>query len=313
MSGLLAILTYVAYVFIVAMYTVKVIKIVRMPVHLRWELYPVIQETERKYGGSYYEDLEWWMRHRPKTPIRGILFLLKDNFFLGEYFHRNRGYWLVLLPWHIGFILIITFHILCFFGALAMVLGVSVSAESADLLGRILYYLILSTGVVSFVTGSFGSIGLFIKRLRDEDLRAFTTPQNYFNYFFTLVVFISGLYAWCFVDPTLFEYRNFWEGLVTFRPAHVELTAAIHIILFALFLIYLPFTRSIHYITKFFAYFWIRWDDKPNLRGSKMERKLEKWLNKPVSWSAPHIPSGRKWAEVASEREIPGEPVGKAS
>ncbi|MCJ7654565.1 MAG: respiratory nitrate reductase subunit gamma [Dehalococcoidia bacterium] len=303
MSGLLTILTYFAYVFIVVMYSVKAIKIARTPVHLRWELYPVIYETKRGYGVSYYEDLEQWTKRRHKTVLKGIFFLLKENFCFGEYFRRNRGYWLVLLPWHIGFILIVTFHILCFFGALAMVAGVSVSAESAISLGRILYFLTLLTGVVSFVTGSFGSVGLIIKRLFDKDLRAFATPQNYFDYSFTLVVFLSGLYAWCFVDPTFSEYREFWKGLVTLSPAHVGYATAVHIILFALFLIYLPFTRSLHYITKFFAYFWVRWDDKPISRGSKMEREVEKWLNKPVRWAAPHIQSGRTWAEIASGKK----------
>ena len=302
MSVLLTILTYFAYVFIVAMYSVKLIKIARMPVHLRWELYPVIHETKRKYGASYYEDLKQWMKHHRQTVLKGTFFLLKEYFCFGEYFHRNRGYWFVLLPWHIGFILIITFHILCFFGALAIVAGVPVSAESAISLGRILYFLILLAGVVSFVSGSFGSVGLAIKRLCNKDLRAFATPQNYFNYLFTLAVFVSGLYAWYFVDPTLSGYREFWKGLVTLSPAHVNYVTAIHIMLFALFLIYLPFTRSLHYITKFFAYFWVRWDDKPNLRGSKVERELEKWLNKPVSWSAPHIPRGKTWAEIASEK-----------
>jgi len=302
MSGLLTILTYFAYVFIVAMYSVKLIKIARMPVHLRWELYPVIHETKGKYGVSYYEDLEQWMKHRRQTVLKGTFFLLREYFCFGEYFHRNRGYWFVLLPWHIGFIFIITFHILCFLGALAIVAGVPVSAESAISLGRILYFLILITGVVSFVSGSFGSVGLAIKRLYNKDLRAFATPQNYFNYLFTLAVFVSGLYAWYFVDPTLSGYREFWKGLVTLSPAHVNYALAIHIMLFALFLIYLPFTRSLHYITKFFAYFWVRWDDKPNLRGSKVERELEKWLNKPVSWSAPHIPRGKTWAEIASEK-----------
>ena len=300
MSALLAILTYFAYVFIVTMYAVKAVKIARMPVHLRWELYPVIHETKRQYGASYYEDLERWAKHRHQTVLRGVLFLLKENLCFGEYFHRNRGYWLVLLPWHLGFILIITFHVLCFGGALAQASGVSVSAESIGV-GGMLYFLILLTGVASFVSGSLGSVGLFIKRVCDKDLRAFATPQNYFNYLFTLMVFASGLYAWYFVDPTLFEYRKFWTGLVTLSPARVESPAAIHIILFALFLIYLPFTRSLHYITKFFSYFWVRWDDQPNWRGSKSERRLEEWLNQPVSWSAPHIPPGRTWAEIASD------------
>ncbi|HUT67374.1 MAG TPA: respiratory nitrate reductase subunit gamma [Dehalococcoidales bacterium] len=306
MSVFLAVLTYFAYVFIVVMYAVKALKIARAPVHLRWELYPVIHEPKSNYGSAYYEDVEQWRKNRHKTVRKGILFLLKENFCFSEYFKRNRGYWLVLLPWHIGFILIVAFHIMCFFGALVMIADIPVSAESTFILGRIFYFLILLTGVISFVAGSFGSIGLVIKRLSDKDLKAFTTPQNYFNYLFTLVIFLSGLYAWYFVDPAFSEYREFWKGLVTMSPVSVEPPAAAHIILFALFLIYLPFTRSLHYITKFFAYLWVRWDDQPNARGSKLERDIKKWLKKPVSWQAPHIPSGRTWAEIVSE-ETSGE------
>jgi nitrate reductase gamma subunit len=301
LSSILTIMTYFSYIFIVTLYAVKVVRIARMPVHLRWELYPVLHETERKYGGSYYEDLEWWKRNRQKGRVRGILFLLKDNFSMGEYFHRNRAYWLVLLPWHIGFIFIIVFHVFCFFGALAMVLGLAVSPESSSALGRFLYFSVLVTGGISFITGTFGSVGMAIKRLSDEELRTYASPQNYFNYLFTLVIFLSGLYAWYFVDPTLSEYRQFWRGLITLKPMSVETAAAFHILAFALFLIYLPFTRSIHYITKFFAYLWIRWDDRPNVPGSKIERMVEKCLNQPVSWSAPHIQSGNKWAEVVSK------------
>lgn len=307
-SGILAILTYFGYAFIVTMYTIKLVKIAKMPVHLRWELYPVIHEKERTYGGSYYEDLDWWKRHRQKGRMRGILFLLKENFCLGEYFHRKRGYWLVLLPWHISFILIIIFHMFCFLGALATGLGLPVSAESSGIWGRAIYYPIILTGVTSFITGSFGSVGMIIKRLTDEDLRIYSSPQNYFNYLFTLVVFLSGLCAWYFVDPTLSDYRKFWIGLITWRPINVEIVAAIHIVAFALFLIYLPFTRSIHYITKFFAYLWIRWDDQPNWAGSKIETKVQEHLNRRVSWSAPHIQSGEKWAEVVSKVGNPRQP-----
>ena len=52
MSVLLFVLTYFVYLFIVATYSVKSIKIARMPVHLRWELYPVIYELKSIYGSS---------------------------------------------------------------------------------------------------------------------------------------------------------------------------------------------------------------------------------------------------------------------
>ena len=69
--------------------------------------------------------------------------------------------------------------------------------------------------------------------------------------------------------------------------------------LFSLFLIYLPFTRSTHYITKLFAFFKVRWDDAPNLKGSQIEKRVREALKQPVSWSASHIQSGKSWGEVA--------------
>jgi hypothetical protein len=78
----------------------------------------------------------------------------------------------------------------------------------------------------------------------------------------------------------------------------VETATYTHIMLFSLFLIYLPFTRSTHYITKLFAFFKVRWDDTPNLKGSEIEKKVKEALRQPVSWSASHIQSGKSWSEV---------------
>ena len=276
----------------------------RLPTHLRWELYPVMHEENYQYGGSYFEQVDWWTRLQRKHSMRSFLFLLKEYLTLGEYFKRNKSYWYSLYPWHIGFILIITFHILCFFSAVIMTAGVNVSPSSQDTTGLLFYYLVLLTGVVSFIAGSFGSLGIFVKRLTDKDLKAYAAPINYFTYIFTFIVFISGLYAWYFVDPALSEYREFWKGLITFKFINVEFGAAAHIMLFNLFLIYLPFTRSMHYITRFFAFYLIRWDDEPNIRGSKLERKLQALLNQKVSWSAPHIKTGKTWGEQAEEPKL---------
>ncbi len=299
-TTLLVILTYVAYVYIVVMYGKKVYRFASLPVHLRWDLYPVVHEPKYKYGGSYYEDPQWWTKRRSKSVIRSFFYVLKDTFYLGEYFHKNRGYWFWLLPWHLGFILIITLHILCFLAALAMVLGLSVAAGSPHLAGRIFYYFILFSGLCSFVLGAFGSIGMFVKRVSDRDLREFASPMNYFSYLFTLTVFLSGLYAWYYVDPTFSEYREFWSGIIAFSPKHVEPGSAVHIVLFDLFLLYLPLTRSMHYISRFFAFFWVYWDDAPNVKGSETEKKLQALLDQPVSWSGPHIEPGKKWTDLAS-------------
>jgi len=290
-------MTYIGYIFIIAMYTSKMVKWLRLPRHLRWELYPVLHEERYRYGGSYFEEIDWINGTRSKSRLRSILFLLQEYFSMSEYFKRHKSYWLALYPWHVGFILIIGFHILTFFAAAATLLGLPISGESSFLAGRLFYYVLLLMGVVSFVSGLLGSIGIFIKRFSDEDLRLYATPQNYFTYFFCLLVFLSGLYAWYFVDPTFSEYREFWMGLITLRPITVAPGAELHIVLFDLFLIYLPFTRSMHYITRLFAFFLIRWDDEPNLQGSRLERELQQQMSQKVTWAAPHIKGGQSWAD----------------
>ncbi len=307
MSIFLAVITYFAYLFIMVMYAAKIVKFVKAPLHLRWDLYPVLHEENWRYGGSYYESAEWWTQERPRNKLRGFLHLLAHNFYLGDYFRSNRTYWMALYPWHLGFILIIGFHILCFCAAVAMLLGLSIGPEASGL-GFAAYYLIFVAGVMSFVLGAAGSIALLVKRLTDNDLRRYAAPLNFVNYVFFLMVFSSGLYAWLFSDPTFSEYREFWKALVSLHTPHVGAASAMHIMLFSLFLIYLPYTRSMHYISRFLAYFRVRWDDEPNRTGGRIEQEIGELLKARVSWSAPHIGAGRTWAELATN---PGGEEGK--
>jgi nitrate reductase gamma subunit len=293
--------TYISYVFVVVVYTIKITKIARMPVHLRWELYPVIHDKGYKYGGSYYEELEWWKKPLKANRWRSIIFKIRDYFTFPGYFKSNKSYWFGLYPWHIGFYFIVGFHILSFIGALVMITtGVSVSSGSASAAGQILYYLTIVVAVASFILGSIGSIVLLIQRLANKDLKNYASASNYVNYIFFLVVFLSGLLAWAIVDPGLSAYREFWKSLITFRYHSVEPLTFLHIMLFSVFLIYLPFTRSTHYITKIFAFFGVLWDDKPILGDKRLQVKIKKELQQTVSWSASHIQTGKCWSEVAS-------------
>ena len=301
MGTLIIVLTYFAYIFIVTVYTVKVMAWLKMPTHIRWDLYPVIHEENYRYGGSYYEQQEWWTKPRPKNTLRSLFYSLKDNFYMGEYFERNRIYWLFLLPWHLGFIFIIMFHILCFFAAVTMIGGLDITDASSHVAGWVFYYILLVTGGFAFITGTFGSIGILIIRLLDRGLRTYSMPMNFFNYLFFLVVYGSGLLSWLVFDPTLHEYRSYWLGLITLTPPALQSMTVFHIVMFDIFLIYLPFTRSTHYITRILAYFFIRWDDESNLPGSVLEKKISGLLGRKISWEGKHIPAGKSWAEAATE------------
>jgi nitrate reductase gamma subunit len=233
--------------------------------------------------------------------------MLKRYFLLDGYFDRNKNYWFSLYPWHIGFYLIVMFHGMAFLGALIIATtDISVSGGSSNILGVLVYYGTIIIAVSSFVLGSLGSIGLLIQRLTNRGLRAFASPQNYFNYIFFLAMFMSGFIAWIGFDPTFVHYRHFWEGLITIDYTTVESATYVHIILFAVFLIYLPFTRSTHYIVVLLAYFGVLWNDKPNLVGGELEKDIGEQLNKKVSWTASHIQTGKMWVEVATTNPTEG-------
>jgi hypothetical protein len=58
----------------------------------------------------------------------------------------------------------------------------------------------------------------------------------------------------------------------------------------------------LHFVTKYFMYHGVRWNDAP--RDEVMNGALKGYLSQPVSWSAPHAGTdGRKsWAELGTER-----------
>jgi nitrate reductase gamma subunit len=293
--------TYFSYLFVIIAYTIKVVKVARMPKPLRWELYPVPHELAYKYGGSYYEELEWWKKPHKISRARDIRTKLNHYFTFPSYYSSNKGYWFGLFPWHMGFYTIVLFHVLSAFSALLMVSsGLTVSGASPQFWGQALYYLTIVVAVCSFILGTIGSLVILGQRTLSPDLRKYATPSNYFNYIFFLTVFMSGLIAWLFFDPSLSGYREYWVSVLTFSYNVPSAAEYIHIMLFSAFLVYLPFTRSTHYITNLIAYFGILWNDTPNVGEGSLDEGVKQALARPVSWSAGHIQQGKSWGEVVT-------------
>lgn len=160
--------------------------------------------------------------------------------------------------------------------------------------------LVTGTGVAGFVFGTIGSIGLLIKRMVKEDLRLYTHPFDYFNLIFISAFFVSGLWVWWSSNQTFSVARNYLQSLLTLNHVPEMNTATtLHILLASAFFAYLPFTTMMHYLAKFFSFHKVRWDDESNLKGGKLESRLEKMLGEEVTWSAPHAIPGKTWRELA--------------
>ena len=68
MAGILLMLSYVSIAVFLAAVIYRAVKLSRLPMHLRWELYPVAHEKGRaSYGGSYLEESDWWTKPRQSS------------------------------------------------------------------------------------------------------------------------------------------------------------------------------------------------------------------------------------------------------
>ncbi len=64
--AVIQIVTYASILVFVTSVVMRFWKLARLPIHVRWELYPVAHEpgAKAKYGGSILEEPEWWTKPR---------------------------------------------------------------------------------------------------------------------------------------------------------------------------------------------------------------------------------------------------------
>lgn len=277
----------------------------RLPLHVRWELYPVAHEAKRAhYGGSYLEETDWWKKPRENSLVGELKVMVPEILFLVALKEHNPKMWIRSFPFHFGLYLAggATFLMI-----VRAVLGAISSNIVAGGFGTLLAALIVVCGAAGLCLGIVGALGLLHRRLTHPDLKDFTAPADVFNLLFFIVAFGFSLGHLLVFDRDLSRSMAFVQNLVTFSPAAsaepgfwlTGLTAA----LLGVLLAYIPLTHMSHFVGKYFAYHSIRWNDAPNLRGGPYEAKIQKVLDYPVSWAAAHINAdgGKTWADVATE------------
>lgn len=307
MGGLsaLQLLLYLSIVVLVVVTGLKMIRISRMPLHLRWDLYPIPHEKGKgSYGGSYFEEINWWTKPSEFSLIGELTAMAKEIVFIQSVFHHNRSLWSFSFPFHFGLYCLMGFGATLILGAILQIAGVAVGAEATGVIGLLIHYLTLILGAVGFVLGAIGALGLLISRMTKDILRRCSVRSDYFNLILLLAVFVSGIYVWSAADPGFVNLRGFTAAAISFHgaPAMPGAVATL-LVLTAVFFLYMPFTHMTHVVGKYFTYHKVRWSDQPNLKGSKIEKAVAEALGYKIEWSAPHIKSGGTWAEAATATE----------
>ncbi|MBI5490632.1 MAG: respiratory nitrate reductase subunit gamma [Deltaproteobacteria bacterium] len=293
-----------AVIFIIAV-VVRALKIRSLPIHLRWELYPVAHEKNARYGGSFFEQVDWWKKPRESSMAGELGVMIPEILLLKGVHEHNRSLWWRSFPFHFGLYMLAGFVALLLAGALAMAGNVEVGS-AAHGFGLVLHWLTLIAGVGGCALLALGSLALLLRRLSDPVLREYSAPADFLNLVLFLAAAVVALAAWATADRDFFWLRGFFYGVVTFHfESGVPFPPLVvaEIVLGSVLIAYIPLTHMSHFFTKYFMWHDIRWDDKVNDKGGKMDARIKELLGQKVSWSAPHIRGeGKKsWLDVATE------------
>lgn len=274
------VLFYGSVVFCLIGLIVEVAKNVKAPVHLHWDLY-------RK--GSVYELTKWWTRpHR--CFVDKLKHALLDVLLFKEFYRRKRSFWVVLQIFHLGLYALIGWH------AWLFVFSRSVDVQNPPGWG-------LTWGHTATAMVFIGAAGILLERIIDKELRVDYGMIHYAKWVFLIVCLAGGFYAVHFhFNGNILSVMRYVNEQMAFEiqsKLNAPAATSAHLLIAAPWLIYLPFSHIVKLALKYYHHF--RWDEKPNLRGSAVEKRINDVLEQPVSWSAPHIQTGKKWREVVQD------------
>ncbi len=291
-------LSYITLLVFSAAVLARIVRIMKMPVHLRWELYPVPHEKGRAhYGGSILEEVNWWTKPREMDRLNELRVMLTEIIFLKGVWEHNRSLWLASFGLHFGL------YLLC--GVLALLLlSVVLTLTGLSSLPATLALVIPLLAWGGYALGILGTVLLYVKRLTDPKLKMYNNPSHYFNLLLLGAIFITGL-AWLATRPDYStSSADFLQSLLTPAiAAPLPMIGYWHLCLVLFFFLYFPFTHMTHAFVKYFTYHAIRWEDEPVHPGAKFQTQLHQQIQQPVTWAAPHVNAdGKKtWADLASE------------
>lgn len=308
--SLLQLTTYGAIIFFFAAVITKTARIARLPVHLRWDLYPIPHEKGKShYGGSYFENSAWWRKPQRKSLPAEIREMAVEIFFLRSVFRNNRPLWFFSYPLHLGLYALVGLVVCLKLSVLLSWSGVSFDETGVGFLPYVMSWLTIILAALGWILTFAGGLGLLGMRLFRSDLRAYSTPGDYLNLILLLAVSGTGLFAWATVDRECTSLRAFMSGLVSIHPTAGPLPPATTLLLWLtdLLLLYFPFTHMTHFAGKFFTYHTVRWADTPNRPGSRLEKALTASADLPVTWTGPHIDPQSSWKQAASGSGSPDE------
>lgn len=202
-------------------------------------------------GGIAFKAISWFLRSMTVTwalyPVPGTRTGRLATFFLEVFTLRSlsRGskqFWITAIVFHAALALIIVGHIRVL-SAYPDYLMKQVGITSIDTLS-------LVAGGAAGVGIVLATLYLLFRRFMLPYVREISGASDYVDIVLLMAVFLSGDYMRFFSNVTLDETRAFFMSLATFtpKPPPGEPIFLLHFFLAQIFLMYLPFSKLMHFI-----------------------------------------------------------------
>ena len=303
------VLSYLCIIVLIAATGCLIYRQLSLPLHVRWEIYPVQHEKSARltYSGSYMEKVNWWNDKYESSSINELKYMVPEILFLRGLWKENRSLWWVSFPFHFGlYLMIATFGLLLLHACFTLCGFPAFAAGGA--LSIMLSGLIFVTGWSGLILGNIGSMGVLYKRMTETKLRNYSSFADYFNVLFIFLFFLSAFITCLFFDPFLAGAKAYTLGLLTgghslnsYIPGQ-SVSGSLAIVSASLLVAYIPLTHMSHMYMKYFLYHDVKWDDAPNLPGGAIEATIKNNLKFKPTWKAKHIEAdGQKsWKDIAA-------------
>ncbi|MCU0727616.1 MAG: hypothetical protein MUE73_17800 [Planctomycetes bacterium] len=294
---ILILVTWASFAVFVLAVAGRSIRLLRLPPHVRWEIYPVAHEKGRAhYGGSYMEVPDWWLKKRETSVLGELKFMVPEILLLAGVRHKNPSHWLRSFPFHFGLYLLV--------GATALLVGGGIATALGAAPGVFLGNLTAALAYVGFGLGLLGALLLLLRRLLNGEYREYTTPMDFANLVLFIAAFAVALGAQVSADRDFALMRGFFAGLFGGGTFEIPALLKVQIVMLSVLAAYVPLTHMSHFFTKWFMYHDIRWADAPLVAGGRMEKRIVAALGYRPTWSAKHIAGdGKKtWADIVTSR-----------
>jgi nitrate reductase gamma subunit len=302
MSTFFYLLGYLAFFGFICLAFLKIRSYMKAsPLHARWELYPVPHEGEKSsHGGSFMEEKDWWCKPRHVSHTSDIKALVFEVLFLHATFEHNLKLWFRTYPFHVGMYMLMGGIIIVLFSLFLQAVGIAPDNGFMIFIGNVINAVVLFGGLC--IVG--GGLALIHRRMNDEGLKKYTTPEHYFNLGAFVLFGVLGLLAWA-CSPSFFNMaRDFVCNMLSFNFQPLPSTFfTLHLLLGFFLMAWLPMTHMGHLLMKYFTYHDIRWGDTPTTYSEANKQKIPDMLKYSASWSADHICGNgapKTWLEIAT-------------